>query len=303
MKTTFLILVMVFMVGIAFSVLPAEKPFATIKIDGTTQLLSKVIDELNEKKTEWNPLSEPTAPSGDEWFQKQNVKASGGRNNSVQEKLTSVQSAIDSVEHNMLHLKLQVVQQNIRNLQLAISDLKAAIDAAKSSNPTYKINVTFIGLPSDRPFKDIASIAAIKNSWSALELFLGEQKQAIEKLPTESTPDSKKELARLISTYSDWQSKLPEKTNGLLNQYAPDIHTDSLNVPHRIALFNKENTDYAQTLNDYKAFIDYRIREVPTENQNINAVNNRIQAIRLFDGMLRSYFNSISWAEWINTRE
>jgi hypothetical protein len=42
---------------------------------------------------------------------------------------------------------------------------------------------------------------------------------------------------------------------------------------------------------------------VTVESQEINSANTRIQAIRLFDGMLRSFFASINWAEWESTRK
>lgn len=415
MKTIFLILVAVFMVGTAFAVQPARRPFVKIKIDGTTiktgdiltvtngqklklevdleggrkdyckfpdtyadiagtaQILSRgdngISYILNDKRSEWKLLNQsfqfssnefiainstnnqPTAEliisdkkfaqsfvkiaitanwqftegetknqednvaeamiyfkiagSSDVWFQSQNIKVSGVSDNTIQDKLVVVQAACDSIEHNMYHLKFSVVQQSIRNLQASITDLKAAIDAAKATNPSYKINVSFIGLPSDQPFNDIASVASIKNSWTTIESFLSEQKQATEKLSLEPTSENKKELVQIISNLMDWQSKLPEKTLDVLNKYIPEIHTDSIAVPEKFLLVAKQKseTDYVQTLTDFKAFMDCRVRRAPIENQNITTTNNRVQPIRLFDGMLRSYFNSISWAEWINTRE
>lgn len=245
------------------------------------------------------------AGSSDVWFQAKNVKATGIKDNTIGEKLSSVQASCDSIEHNMYHLNFPVVQQSIRNLQASITDLKNAIDAAKSTNPSYKINVSFIGLPSDRPFNDIASFAAVKNNWSTVESFLSEQKQAMEKLTGESTSENKKELVRIISNLTDWQAKLPEKTFDLLNKYLPDIHTDSISVPEKFVLFanEKNENDYAQTLSDLNTFVAYRIQKAPIENQSITTASSRIQAFRLFDGMLRSYFNSITWAEWVNTRE
>jgi len=246
------------------------------------------------------------AGSSDVWFQSQNIKVSGVSDNTIQDKLVAVQAACDSIEHNMYHLKFSIVQQSIRNLQSSITDLKTAIDAAKSNSPAYKINVSFIGLPSDRPFNDIASVAAIKNSWTTIEPFLSEQKQATEKLTKEPTSENKKELVRIISNFTDWQSKLPGKTLEVLNKYIPEIHTDSIAIPEKFMLFAKEKsetTDYVQTLTDFNAFIACRIRRAPIENQTIITMSNRVQAFRLFDGMLRSYFNSISWAEWVNTRE
>jgi hypothetical protein len=66
---------------------------------------------------------------------------------------------------------------------------------------------------------------------------------------------------------------------------------------------NKDNASYEQTLKEFSSFLDGRIKKVPEEVQKITSTGSRIQAFRLFDGMLRSYFNSITWAEWINNRE
>ena len=245
------------------------------------------------------------AGSSDIWFQSRNIKVSGVKDDSIQNKLINVQAACDSIEKNLSLLKFSVVQQNIRSLQASVNELKSAIDVVKERNSTYKIKVTFSGLPSDRPVNDIASFAAVKNSWSGVEAFLSEEKQALEKLPAESTSDNTKELARIISSYTDWQAKLPENSIGLINKYIPDIHTDSIAAPEKIQGFTKtaNDGDYAQTLKDFNGFLDNRIKQAPVEIQKITSSSSKIQAFRLFDGMLRSYFNSISWAEWINTRE
>jgi len=245
------------------------------------------------------------AGSSDIWFQSQNIKVAGVKDDSIQNKLISVQAACDSIEKNLSLLKFSVVQQNIRSLQASVNELKSAIDIVKDHNSAFKIKVTFSGLPSDRPVKDIASFAAVKNSWSTLEAFLNEEKQALEKLSTESTSDNTKELARIISSYTDWQAKLPENSIGLINKYIPDIHTDSIAAPEKIQSFAKaeNNGDYTQTLKDFNGFIDNRMKQATVEIQKITSSSSKIQAFRLFDGMLRSYFNSISWAEWINIRE
>lgn len=246
-----------------------------------------------------------TTKSDNVWFLKSNVKAVGSKDKALEEKLYLVQDACDSIEHNMYHLNFQMVQQNIRKLQTSIGELKTTIDSIKSNNPSSKIDITFVGLPSDHPFNDIKHFALIKNSWSTLEPLLKEQKQTIGLLSNEPNNENKKELINNITVYSDWFSKLPVQTSELLNKYAPDIHVDSITVPQQITRFQKDqsNQEYQNVLNGYKIFLDNRISKTTDESQKINNINNRMQAIRLFDGMLRSYFNSISWAEWINTRE
>jgi len=127
----------------------------------------------------------------------------------------------------------------------------------------------------------------------------------IGKLPDQPTDESKNLLVKQIGSYADWQSKLPEKTFEHLTQFIPEIDTDSIQMPEKLELIAKEKivTDYTQTLNDFKSFIALRIKNVADETKRINSASTRIQAVRLFDGNLRSYFASINWAEWINTRK
>lgn len=245
------------------------------------------------------------AGASDEWFLSQNIKVSGIKNELVQEKLIVVQSACDSIEKNLNQLKFSAVQQDIRNLQLATNNLKTTIDEIKASSPSYQIKVLFTGLPSDHPYNDIGLLSSIKTSWSTLETFLNELKLESGKLPEQPTSESKIELVKLIGSYTDWQAKLPDQTFEHLLQYIPSLHVDSIKIPEKLEAIAKEKavTDYAETLNDFNSFIDQRIKRVSVETQDINSASTRIQAIRLFDGMLRSYFASIDWAEWISTRK
>ncbi len=245
------------------------------------------------------------AGASDEWFLSRHIRASGIKNELVQEKLIVVQSACDSIEKDLNQLKFSDAQQAIRNLQTVTNDLKSTIDKLKASNPSYQIKVVFIGLPSDHPYSDISLFSSIKTSWSTLESFLNEVKLELGKLPEQPTNESTDELVKLIGNYIEWQAKLPENTLDHLLQYIPALNVDSIPIPEKFELIAKEKTvtDYAQTLSDFNSFIDQRLKKVSFENQEINSTNTRIQAIRLFDGMLRSFFASINWAEWESTRK
>jgi hypothetical protein len=245
------------------------------------------------------------AGASDEWYFSQNIKVSGIKNELVQEKLIAVQSACDSIEKDLNQLNFSAVQQAIRDLQTATNDLKSTIDELKASNPSYQIKVLFTGLPSDQPYRDINLFSSIKISWSTLEPFLNEQKLELGKLPEQPSDESKKELVKIIGKYTDWQASLPDKTFEHLLQYIPSLNIDSIRIPEKFELIAKEKTlaDYTQTMNDFNALIDQRIKMITAETQEINSTSTRIQAIRLFDGMLRSFFASINWAEWISSRK
>lgn len=245
------------------------------------------------------------AGTSDIWFLTQNIKVSGIKNELVQEKLILLQATCDSVKKYLLRLNFPLAQQAIRNLQIAGNNLKSAIDEVTAGNPAYKAEVDFIGLPSDHSFGDITLISNIKTAWQTLETLLNDFKQKLGSLPQQPTEESKDQLVKLIESYTDWQSKLPDQTFDHLNQYISDIHVDSIQIPDKLRPIKKEKdiTDYTQTLSDLNSFIDQRLRNVSDESQSINAISNRIQAVRLFDGMLRSYFASITWGEWVNTRQ
>jgi hypothetical protein len=185
-----------------------------------------------------------------------------------------------------------------------MNSLNSTIEEVKSANPSYKTKITFIGLPSDRPYADIETFSNIKTSWATQETLINDLKQQLGNLPEQATSESKDELVTLIGKYADWQFQLPQNTFNVLPKYLPELKQDNLKMPENIEYMAKEKTvtNYAQTLKDFSTFLDRRIEQVPVEIQNINSVYTRLQAIRLFDGMLRSYFSSIAWAEWKSTR-
>ena len=239
------------------------------------------------------------------WFSSRNIQATGIKNNQIQEKLQEVQFAYDSIRQNFYNLNFAAVQQGIRNLQNSITNTKTAIDEVKSTNPAIVSKVVFIGLPSDDPIKEISIFSAIKTEWASIELLVNQLKLKLGKLPEKPTKESKDELVGLIANYVDWQYKLPENTFKILPAYIPDLKVEDIQMPGNIHFIAEEKTitNYDQTYKDFNEFLDQRIEKIPNENQKISSTQSRLQAVRLFDGMLRSYFSSINWAEWKNTRE
>jgi hypothetical protein len=297
---------------------PADQSTAEITISNTkfSQSFVKVTAKakwqfIREGKiTEEENSAEGTvyfkvAGSSDVWFSSPNVQAGGMKNDKIQEKLNMVQSEFDSIESYFYKMKFNAIQQSVKTLQTSVNEVKAAIDEVKKENDSYKANVTFIGLPSDKPYNDISFFAAIKTEWATLDLLLQDLKLQLGKLPAQSTNENKNELVRLIDKFNDWQLHLPENTFVILPRYIPELNAETIQIPGNIHFVGEEKkvTDYSQTLSGFNAFIDQRIAQLPTEIQRINSTQSRLQAVRLFDGMLRSYFSSINWAEWKNTRE
>lgn len=242
--------------------------------------------------------------ASDVWFTSKNIQASGMKDDRVQGKLNDVQCACDSIEKNFHRLNFSGVQQSIRNLQSSVTTLKSTIDEVKIQNTSYQTKVSFIGLPSDDPYSDIEKFNTIKTNWGENEALVNDLKTQVQKLSEQPTNENKKELLGLINQYSDWLSKLPETTFINLSDYTPEIKSENIKLPENLAGNGSEKSisDYPITLSDFNGFVDKRIEQVSNEIQLINSIHSRLQTVRLFDGMLRSYFSSITWAEWKNTR-
>jgi len=245
-----------------------------------------------------------SAGSSDLWFSSENIQVHGIRNDKVLVKLNDVKAECDSVESNIYKLKFSAVQQAIRSLQVSINTLKSTIDEVTASNPAYKVKVTFVGLPTNNPFNDIEALTVIKNKWDSLSIMVSNQKQELVKLQAQSGQENKEELIKIITPYTEWQKKLTQNTYTVLSRYMPELNIKNVKIPDNIQSIAEEKTipDYSQAVTELQTFLDARIVQVPDELQKINSIHTRIQAIRLFDGMLRSYFSSINWADWQSTR-
>lgn len=294
-----------------------NKNTAEINVPGTAFSQSfvkatvKIIWQFNQegKSTQEENVAEGTvyfklAGSSDEWFSSKNIRANGIKNEAIQEKLNQVQADCDTIVKNFHRLNFAAVQRSIRNVQASVINLKATFDEVKKNNPAYQTKITFVGLPSDDPYSDIEAFNSVKNNWAGLSALTSDLNTDVAKLPAEGNNESKKNLLGLIERYNDWYAKLPEADLVNLTDYIPQIKADSIKLaPNLISIAtSKTIPDYSQTLDDFKAFLDKRSSQVNNETQLVNSVQSRLPAVRLFDGMLRSYFSSIVWAEWQSTR-
>jgi hypothetical protein len=284
----------------------AEK-FSQTSVKVATKVIWQFTNETTTNQEE--NVAETTvffkiAGASDDWFISKNIKAKGIKNEAVQEKLNLVQADCDTIVKNFHRLNFAGVQQSIRSVQASVATLKATIDEVKKSNPSYQTKITFVGLPSDDPFSDIEAFNSIKNNWATLSVLINNLSAEASKLPTQADEESKKNLLGLLEKYNDWCTKLPEVDLINLTDYIHDIKPGSIKLTQNLAssIPSKNVSDYTQTLNDFKAFLANRSEQVITESQQISSVQSRLQAVRLFDGMLRSYFSSIVWAEWESTR-
>ncbi|MBL7966182.1 MAG: hypothetical protein JNK09_04230 [Prolixibacteraceae bacterium] len=260
---------------------------------------------LQEKNKAEAVLYFKLAGSSDVWFSEHHVQASGMKNDQVLEQLALVQAGYDTIENNFNKLKFSAVQSSIKNLQATIASLKSTIDQVKAATPTFQSKIVFIGLPSDNAFKNLSTLLAIKTSWTALEPLVQEIQTQATTLPEKETKEGKELLVKLIEKYIDWQYKLPENTFQILPLYIPDLKPEDIQLSGNLQFIAEEKSvsNYEQTLNDYKTFLNKRLEVAANETQKIGTTQTRLQAVRLFDGMLRSYFSSINWAEWKDMRQ
>jgi hypothetical protein len=263
-----------------------------------------------EKITTEDNIAESTiyfkvAGTSDVWFSSKNIQVNGMKNDQILEKLTVVQSEFDSIENFLIKMKFSAVQHSVRTLQTAVNEVKTTIDSIKLTAPSYQSRIVFIGLPTDNPYQVLGTLSEIKTNWTTAETLLPVLKTQLGQLSAEPSKESKDALIGIIAKYADWQYKLPENTFTILSRYMPDLNVEAIKIPGNIHFIAEEKTitNYSQTLNDLKPFLDQRIEQIPLEIQKIGSTQSRLQAVRLFDGMLRSYFSSVNWAEWKNTRE
>ena len=129
-------------------------------------------------------------------------------------------------------------------------------------------------------------------------------KQQLATLPAQPTPQNNDQLIQIITGYVNWQNSLHENTFSVFSRYIPDLVSEIILMPENLRTVAevKSVANYAQTISDLNTFLDQRILQIPDEIQKINAANTRLQTVKLFDGMLRSYFSSINWALWKSTR-
>lgn len=238
--------------------------------------------------------------ASDVWFASKNIQATGIANEQIKLRLQETQLVCDSIERSFFRLNFGAVQQSIRDLQASVNTLKSVIDSEKSANPSYKTSIVFNGLPSDQPLKDIVILTTLKTEWTTFETLAGSAREQIGSLQAQASKENTDALIETISALVEWEDKLPATTFELLPRYIPEFTAEKMRIPDdlRKIAAEKRLTDYSKSLDEAKAFLVKKIELLPEEIQKISAAQSRIQAVRLFDGMLRSYFSSIVWAEW-----
>ncbi|MHA7110911.1 hypothetical protein ACRTDU_12345 [Sunxiuqinia elliptica] len=239
-----------------------------------------------------------------EWFARHNVKASGTKDPVIEEKLDAIQDAYLSIESRFTAFDFASVQGEIKNLQNYMGELETRLKTIVAEDPTKHSDITFIGLPSDKTVGEIDDFKALAEDWNELEALLIQQQAKFDQLKQANSSIKKQELMGLIKPFIKWQKHLPITAEPLLQTYAQNLNWNKVNLLTYFS-FNPEEdriNDVDQAQADFQNFLDERQSAINDEKQKINYALTRLQAVRIFDGMLKGYFSSINFAKWDNKR-
>lgn len=258
-----------------------------------------------EQKTERNESEAMIylniAGSTDTWFVSKNIHVTGTKNEILYAKLVSVQSCFDSIESSLVRMDYAKVQRDIRTLQTNINFLNEQLQELRQSNPAFKTRIHLVGLPSDRSISDLAKMDRLHTEWNNLNSFVMRQNEILNGSVNNNTQQAKVSVQK----YMDWQFNLPDGWMIVLNTYIPALNVERVLVPLPFQAI-AEKSDRIVTASEAEnvnVYFRTRAEEIVSEIQQIAQARNKLQAVKLFDGMLRSYISSINWAEWENTRE
>ncbi len=241
----------------------------------------------------------------DEWFVSQNIKVSGNEDTRLEEKFSKIQNCYDNIQEKIISKDFNSAQAEIRNLKSSVQQTDLLLKQIKNEDQTFFADVVFVGLPSDKPIEDISKLRELSNYWTELGPMLDLHRDNFYKLPSVPTNDDKEEVLVIAKAFDNWYHSLPKNGIDLLNTYIPDVNWDEKASIHYYLSFNPEHdrvNNVTRGHADLKDFLEQRSLDVPVEIQKINHTISRLQAARLFDGMLRGYISSINFSSWKDTR-
>ena len=256
----------------------------------------------NEQKLERNSSEAfiylNVAGSTSTWYVSKNIHVQGIKDDGTLQRLNIIQNNFDTIEYHLVHLNYSLAQKDIRDLQLSINSLNTYLQQAKASNPAFNNEIHFVGLPSDRPIADLEVFEKLQSEWTRLNIFISQQAPIINE--TEANYDKIKTAMR---KYLDWQYTLPDNWLVVMGIYLPQISTENIMIPSGLQSLVETNQNNPSSGDQMKAFFNQRVQNIELETQQISQLKNKLQAVKLFHGMLRSYISSINWAEWENSRD
>lgn len=243
--------------------------------------------------------------NNNEWFAMPNVKADGTKDTDVEQTLSAIQGSYTKIEKLFSNFDFASIQPEIKNLQNSVNQLDQQLKTISTENPTHYSDIFFIGLPSDRAISEIANFRAIATAWNNLEQLVNDEQAKLDQLEQSGDKIGKRDLLNIIKPFLKWQEDLPGNAENLLHDYAKEINWQNVRINSYLP-FNPDEeriNNLSQVQQDLHRFLDNRKESIGMEKQKISYALTRLQAVRIFDGMLMGFFSSINFAHWENTRQ
>lgn len=259
-------------------------------------------EEVNEAST---TISLNINMNDNQWYASRNIRANGQSNEILEAHFNQIQNYYDDIEQKLIEADLTNAQKGINELKTKIEETDSIIKSIKAENPSYFTDITFIGLPSDKPIKDGQTFMEVQEEWNKFETLVEELKVEFTALEDDDERTQRNKLYDIIDDLDSWYHKLPPGYIHLLQDYIPDVNwEEELHINHYLS-FNPEKEkvkDAAQTYSDLRQFFYDREDYYRSENQKIEATVLKLKVIRILDGMMKSHFSSINFAKWEDTR-
>lgn len=284
--------------------LKIDQTYIKVKITSTWRFT-----DGNTKKDEVNKaeavLHLNIIGSENQWFATKNVKASGSKNAALEAKLQNIQNSYQTIENLLSSFDFTSVQVEIRSLQSSMKELETQIQQFSKEDASNRADVLFVGLPSDQAISDIDNFRRINIAWNELELLASESQAKLVELTYSGDKIKKKDLLSLINPFIKWQETLPVNSESLLETYASDVDWHNIKIQNFLSYNPQEEriNNIEQVVTDFQTFLKSRTQNIPFEKQKINYALTRLNAVKIFDGMLMGLFSSVNFANWENTRK
>ncbi|HKJ40526.1 MAG TPA: hypothetical protein VKA27_00480, partial [Sunxiuqinia sp.] len=261
--------------------------------------------EYTEDSTTKQETNEATAVvyldiqgNNNEWFATPNVKANGAPDEGIKQTLNEIQGSYNTIEDLFANFNFAAIQPEIHKLQASVNKLDQQLHMIAIQNPSHHSEIYFVGLPSDRAVSEISDFRAIAAAWDNLQQLVDQETTKLHQLEHSGDNIKKRDLLNIIKPFLEWQENLPSDAESLLHQYAKEIKWQDIRINTYLS-FNPEEeriNNKLQVEDDLHRFLDNRSANMAFEKQKISYALTRIQAVRIFDGMLRGFFSSINFA-------
>lgn len=280
-----------------------EKTYIKVKITSTWQY-SNGTTSKTEQNTAEALIHLDIQGNTNVWFASPNIRAAGTEDKQVKEYLLAIQDSYNKIESLLNTFEFTSMMSEIQQLRSTVGQLESRIEYLVANEPTKHSDIFFVGLPSDKAISDIDDFRSLANAWSDLEKLVQEHQAKLNNLTKADDKLTRRNLLSQIKPFTSWEEALPGNSESLLTVYAKDFNWENTSIRSFLAFNPAEEriNNIEQSLADYQRFLSNRQENMEAEKQKIQYALTRLQAVRIFDGMLMGFFSSLNFARWENTR-